>query len=232
MNKPLFIRFMSRFQSFKFKQMYSNITISRNDRGLYKFTPGVCIYTSDWLFPKMKNPLTTTLLPRYFKTVARNLLTSSISSKLTVPFVHSPAPSAKSRRVLDSCAAPRSCCDTVPRWIRTLVSETRRERGTWERDESRTRIGILVGRVVITPTNFARNQLARVAAALWPDYTHAHTENASHGIVLSKLHAPLRFAAASAAVAFEWINRRKISKGFSHPSRPTAANTDPPHREN
>lgn len=46
-----------------------------------------------------------------------------------------PAPSTRSPPVPDSCAAPRSYCDTIPRCTRTLVSGTERERETCEQIE-------------------------------------------------------------------------------------------------
>ena len=52
-------------------------------------------------------------------------------------------PLTRSRPSPDSCAAPRSCCDTIPRWSRTLVSAT----------EYQTRGGIIstCNRVAVCP---------------------------------------------------------------------------------
>lgn len=206
---------------------------------VYVNSSPVFAHASDWIVRIFKNEKS---IEQHSSRVtlksSPNFLASSISSKLTVPFVHSPAPSTKSRRVLDSCAAPRSCCDTVPRWIRTLVSETRRERGTWER-----------GRESSPDWDFSwlrRNYADKFCAEpigksrgrfVARRYTYAHWKRLPRDRLVeiarsASFRAASATAAAAAAVAFEWINRRKISKGFPHPSRPTAANTDPPHREN
>ena len=181
----------------------------------YVNLPPVFVYASDWSFQKWKIHWTTrreTCSPRAYLVETYSTirsLTCTINEIATSPWL--------------------LCCASLMLWYSsalnpyTCIWNTKWKRNVRTRESGR--IGILVGRVVITPTNFARTTNWQESRPLCgPTIPRAHTENACHGIVLSKLHAPLRFAAASAsaAVAFEWINRRKISKGFSHPSPLTA----------